>query len=80
VEGIPAGLPLESDQIATDLVRRQRGYGRGARSTSIEQDRADILSGVRHGLTIGSPILLLGPPNSGPSQKRATGGPRPSRD
>jgi chorismate synthase len=59
VEGIPAGLPLVADQIATDLARRQRGYGRGARSTSIEQDRAEILSGVRHGLTLGSPILLL---------------------
>jgi chorismate synthase len=59
VEGVPAGLPLQADRIALDLARRQRGYGRGARSTSIEQDRAEILSGVRHGLTIGSPILLL---------------------
>ena len=59
VEGVPAGLPLTSDQIALDLARRQRGYGRGARSTSIEQDRAEILAGVRHGVTIGSPILLL---------------------
>jgi chorismate synthase len=59
LEGIPAGLPLTADQIALDLARRQRGYGRGARSTSIEQDRAEILAGVRHGLTIGSPILLL---------------------
>jgi chorismate synthase len=59
VEGIPAGLPLTAGEIAVDLARRQRGYGRGARSTSIEQDRAEILSGVRHGLTLGSPILLL---------------------
>jgi len=59
VEGVPAGLPITADQIAADLARRQRGYGRGARSTSIEQDRAEILSGVRHGLTLGSPILLL---------------------
>jgi chorismate synthase len=59
VEGVPAGLPLTADAIAEDLARRQRGYGRGARSTSIEQDRAEILSGVRHGLTLGSPILLL---------------------
>jgi chorismate synthase len=59
VEGVPAGLPLTADQIALDLVRRQGGYGRGARSTSIEHDRAEILAGVRHGLTIGSPILLL---------------------
>ena len=59
IEGMPAGLPLTEDQIAVDLARRQRGYGRGARSTSIERDRAEILAGVRHGLTIGSPILLL---------------------
>ncbi len=59
VEGVPAGLLLTADQIAVDLARRQRGYGRGARSTSIEQDRAEILAGVRHGLTLGSPILLL---------------------
>ena len=59
VEGIPAGLPLTAEAISEDLARRQRGYGRGARSTSIEQDRAEILAGVRHGLTLGSPILLL---------------------
>jgi chorismate synthase len=59
VEGVPAGLPLEVEQIAADLARRQRGYGRGARSTSIERDRAEILAGVRYGLTLGSPILLL---------------------
>jgi chorismate synthase len=59
VEGVPAGLPLTADEIASDLARRQRGYGRGARSTSIERDRAEILGGVRHGLTIGTPIMLL---------------------
>jgi chorismate synthase len=58
LEGIPAGLALSADQIAVDLGRRQRGYGRGARQ-AIEKDRAEILSGVRHGLTLGSPILLL---------------------
>ncbi len=58
VEGVPAGLPLGGDELAIDLARRQRGYGRGARQ-AIEQDRADIASGVRHGLTLGSPILLL---------------------
>jgi len=58
VEGVPAGLPLTADTLAVDLARRQRGYGRGARQ-AIEQDRAEILSGVRHGLTLGSPILLL---------------------
>jgi chorismate synthase len=59
LEGMPAGLAISVDAIAADLARRQRGYGRGARSTSIEQDRAEILAGVRHGRTIGSPILLL---------------------
>lgn len=58
IEGVPAGLALSEDAIAADLARRQRGYGRGARQ-SIEQDRAEILGGVRHGLTLGSPILLL---------------------
>ncbi|MBM4408111.1 MAG: chorismate synthase, partial [Chloroflexi bacterium] len=58
LEGVPAGLALDEAGIARDLGRRQRGYGRGARQ-AIEQDRAEILSGVRHGRTLGSPILLL---------------------
>src|SRR4051812_36601766 len=58
VEGVPAGLEIGADALAVDLARRQRGYGRGARQ-AIEQDTADIVSGVRHGLTLGSPILLL---------------------
>ncbi|HEY3335230.1 MAG TPA: chorismate synthase [Candidatus Limnocylindrales bacterium] len=57
VEGVPAGLALTEDDLAVDLARRQRGYGRGARQ-AIEHDRARILSGVRHGRTLGSPILL----------------------
>lgn len=57
VDGVPAGLPLSADQIASDLTRRQGGYGRGKRQ-QIERDRAEIMSGVRHGLTIGSPIAL----------------------
>ena len=57
VEGVPAGLALTEDDLAIDLARRQRGYGRGARQ-SIEHDRARILGGVRHGRTLGSPILL----------------------
>ncbi len=58
IEGVPAGLALRADDLAVDLARRQKGYGRGARQ-AIEQDRAEILSGVRHGTTLGSPILLL---------------------
>ena len=52
IEGVPAGLPLTEDDLAVDLARRQRGYGRGARQ-AIEQDRAQILGGVRHGRTLG---------------------------
>ncbi|HET7496407.1 MAG TPA: chorismate synthase [Candidatus Limnocylindrales bacterium] len=58
IEGVPAGLTLTEELIAADLARRQKGYGRGARQ-AIEQDRAEILGGVRHGLTLGSPVLLL---------------------
>lgn len=58
IEGLPAGLSLDEEYIAHDLARRQGGYGRSARM-KIEQDRAEILAGVRHGLTIGSPISLL---------------------
>jgi chorismate synthase len=58
IEGMVAGLPLSEDYIAQDLKRRQAGYGRSARM-KIEQDKAEIISGVRHGLTIGSPISLL---------------------
>ena len=58
VEGVPAGLQLTAGDLAVDLARRQRGYGRGARQ-AIEHDAAEILAGVRHGVTLGSPILLL---------------------
>src|SRR5690606_42128031 len=57
VEGVPAGLPLSEDYIAADLARRQQDYGRGKRQ-QIEQDRTEIISGARHGLTIGTPIAL----------------------
>jgi len=58
IEGMVAGLPLTEDDIAVDLKRRQAGYGRSARM-EIEQDRAEIISGVRYELTMGSPISLL---------------------
>src|SRR3954454_15994039 len=58
IEGVPAGLALDEDGIGADLARRQLGYGRGARQ-AIEHDRAEILAGVRHGFTLGSPILLI---------------------
>ena len=55
VEGVPAALPIGEEYIASQLARRQRGYGRGGRML-IEQDHAHIMSGVRHGRTLGSPI------------------------
>ena len=58
VEGVPAGLRLSPADLVRDLGRRQLGYGRGQRM-AIERDAAEILSGVRHGETIGSPISLL---------------------
>ncbi len=58
VEGLPAGLPVEVEEINRELRRRQWGYGRGGRM-KIEEDRAEILSGVRHGLALGSPLALL---------------------
>ncbi len=57
IEGIPSGLYLNEEDIDRDLKRRQSGYGRGARM-KIESDHAEILSGVRWGKTIGSPISL----------------------
>jgi chorismate synthase len=57
ITGVPAGIPVDSAAIDADLVRRQSGYGRGGRM-AIESDRALILSGVRFGRTIGSPVTL----------------------
>jgi chorismate synthase len=58
VEGLPAGMPVSVEQINHELKRRQWGYGRGGRM-KIEQDTVEILSGVRHGLTLGSPLALI---------------------
>jgi chorismate synthase len=58
LEGCPAGLAITRDEIDRQLARRQRGYGRGPRQ-QIEQDRARILGGVRHGRTTGAPIALV---------------------
>ena len=57
VEGLPAGLPVNPELIDYELRRRQLGYGRGGRM-KIERDHAEILTGVRHGLTLGSPLTL----------------------
>jgi chorismate synthase len=58
VEGLPAGMPVDIEKINHELWRRQQGYGRGARQ-KIETDAVEILSGVRHGKTLGSPVALL---------------------
>jgi chorismate synthase len=58
LEGIPAGLTIDFDAITADLRRRQSGHGRGRRM-AIESDRAEILSGVRAGQTLGGPIALV---------------------
>jgi chorismate synthase len=91
VEGLPAGLRVDAEAINRELWRRQQGYGRGGRM-KIESDRADILSGVRHGLTLGSPVALLienkdwpnwsdvmsaAPPDAPPARPRRVSRPRP---
>ncbi|MBO6584992.1 MAG: chorismate synthase [Gracilimonas sp.] len=60
VEGVPAGLPLTEEEIATHLVRRQQGYGRGGRM-AFEKDFATISSGLRFGKTMGGPIAMSMP-------------------
>ena len=57
VQGMPAGVPVDLEFVNRDLWRRQQGYGRGGRM-KIETDKAHVLSGVRHGKTIGSPIAI----------------------
>jgi chorismate synthase len=60
LEGVPAGLAIDLDAVTAQLRRRQTGYGRGRRM-AIESDRAEPLSGLRHGLTTGGPIALMIP-------------------
>lgn len=58
LNGLPAGIPISIDAVNRDLWRRQQGYGRGGRM-KIETDRAQIVAGVRHSHTIGSPVAIL---------------------
>lgn len=58
VEGLPAGVPVEREAIDADLRRRQGGHGRGGRM-KIESDSVEVLSGIRHGRTLGSPVSLV---------------------
>ena len=57
VSGMPAGVPVDLEFVNRELWRRQQGYGRGGRM-KIETDKAHVLSGVRHGKTIGSPVAI----------------------
>src|ERR1700687_5156630 len=91
LEGMAAGLPLLAADVDTELARRQQGYGRGRRM-KIESDHVELLSGVRAGETLGSPIAMLihnrdwknwqeimdpAPRDSDPERKRAVTRPRP---
>jgi chorismate synthase len=89
VSGLPAGVPVDQVFLDRELWRRQKGYGRGGRMR-IEQDSAHILSGVRHGKTIGSPVAMtianndwknwqeILPVESGdPAKHKAVASPRP---
>lgn len=58
IEGIPSNLPITKEEINHSLLRRQQGYGRGRRM-QIETDLVDVMSGIRHGYTLGSPISLV---------------------
>lgn len=57
LEGLPAGVPVLAEQVQAELVRRRLGYGRGARMT-FEQDDVSLSTGIRHGLSLGSPIAI----------------------
>ena len=89
VSGLPAGVPVDLDFVNRELWRRQQGYGRGGRM-KIETDQAHVLSGVRHGKTIGSPIAIelinrdwknwqekLPVETGDPAKHRAVASPRP---
>src|ERR1022692_4683285 len=58
INGLPAGIPISLEAVNRELWRRQQGYGRGGRM-KIETDRAEIVAGVRHSRTIGSPVAIL---------------------
>jgi chorismate synthase len=58
IEGLPAGMPISEMDINIELERRQKGHGRGRRM-QIEKDQVQIVSGVRHGYTLGSPVALI---------------------
>jgi chorismate synthase len=58
VEGLPAGLPFSAGELSVELARRRMGYGRGNRM-KLEKDELEVLGGIRHGFTLGSPVAVL---------------------
>lgn len=58
LEGLPAGVPITTEMVADHLARRRLGYGRGARM-KFERDEVTFIGGVRHGLTLGSPVAIM---------------------
>lgn len=70
LDPVPAGVSVTSDQIAGELARRRLGYGRGARM-GFERDEVEIVGGVRHGLTLGSPVALRIANSEWPKWERA---------
>jgi chorismate synthase len=80
VEGLPAGVAIETEAVDRDLARRQAGYGRGARSTKIEQDHAEVVGGVAGGRTTGAPLAFRIPNRdfeNQPAEARPLLAPRP---
>jgi chorismate synthase len=57
LEGLPSGMPLTTADVARELARRRLGYGRGKRMR-FEEDRLEVLGGLRHGRTLGSPLAI----------------------
>ena len=76
LEGLPAGVPIDMKAIDADLKRRMGGYGRGKRM-KIEDDRARVVGGVRHGQTLGSPIAYLIENKDWPNWKHVMGAEAP---
>jgi chorismate synthase len=58
VEGLPAGLPFRTEELAAELARRRLGYGRGNRM-KVERDEIEVLAGIRHGRSLGSPVAIV---------------------
>jgi chorismate synthase len=80
VEGLPAGVEVPVEAIDRELSRRQGGYGRGARSTRIERDRAEVVGGLAGGLTTGAPVAVRIPNHdfaNQPTEPRPLFTPRP---